>query len=132
PYFLLHFPVLGALKTVILVWLICRLFPDRIERSCRPQQNGERLSRREWALAVILGLSLLCYATDFWHGISPAWVSLAAGVACLLPQTGIVPVKDFTDQVHLTPLVYVAGFLGLGALISESGLGGWAAGLLLQ
>jgi len=28
PYLLLHFPVLGALKTVALVWLICRLFPE--------------------------------------------------------------------------------------------------------
>jgi di/tricarboxylate transporter len=59
-------------------------------------------------------------------------VSLAAGVACLLPQTGIVPAKDFSEQVHVTPLVYVAGFLGLGALTSESGLGGWAAGLILH
>jgi di/tricarboxylate transporter len=132
PYFLLHFPVLGALKTVVLVWLICRLFPDRVESVSRPEAIDGRLSGREWTLTVILGLSLLCYATDFWHGISPAWVSLAAGVACLLPQTGIVPAKDFSEQVHVTPLVYVAGFLGLGALISESGLGGWAAGLILH
>ncbi|WP_454872097.1 SLC13 family permease [Paraburkholderia xenovorans] len=132
PYFLLHFPVLGALKTVVLVWLICRLFPDRVESVSRPEAIDGRLSGREWTLAVILGLSLLCYATDFWHGLSPAWVSLAAGVACLLPQTGIVPAKDFSEQVHVTPLVYVAGFLGLGALISESGLGDWAAGLILR
>ena len=26
-YLLLHFPVLGLLKTVVLVWLVCRLFP---------------------------------------------------------------------------------------------------------
>ncbi|MBU9597647.1 anion permease [Burkholderia multivorans] len=132
PYFLLHFPVLGALKTAVLVWLICRLFPDRVASASRPEVEGERLSRREWTLTAILGLSLLCYATDFWHGVSPAWVSLAAGVACLLPQTGVVPVKDFTEQVHVTPLIYVAGFLGLGALISGSGLGSWAATLLLH
>ncbi|WP_438391684.1 SLC13 family permease [Caballeronia sp. DA-9] len=132
PYFLLHFPVLGALKTAVLIWLICRLFPDRVESVSRPKAVDEQLSRRESTLIFILGLSLLCYATDFWHGVSPAWVSLAAGVACLLPQTGIVPVKEFSEQVHVTPLVYVAGFLGLGALISESGLGSWSAGVLLH
>lgn len=132
PYLLLHFPVLGALKTVVIVWLVRRLFPDRIESVMGAPVDDESLSRREWALTVILGLSLLCYATDFWHGISPAWVSLAAGVACLLPQTGVVPVKDFTGQVHVTPLIYVAGFLGLGALISGSGLGSWAATWLLH
>ena len=132
PYFLLHFPILGALKTVVLVWLVCRLFPDRVEAVFRPPANGDSLSRREWTLTVILGLALLCYATDFWHGISPAWVSFAAGVACLLPQTGVVPVDDFTGRVHITPLIYVAGFLGLGALISGSGLGSWAATQLLR
>ncbi|MFP3245483.1 MAG: anion permease [Paraburkholderia sp.] len=71
PYFLLHFPVLGALKTVVLVWLIYRLFPDRVESVSRPEAIDGRLSGREWTLTVILGLSLLCYATDFWHGISP-------------------------------------------------------------
>ena len=132
PYLLLHFPVLGVLKTAVLVALVCRLFPDRVEPVSRSAVAEARLSRRERTLAVVLGLALLCYATDFWHGISPAWVSLAAGVACLLPQTGIVPAKDFSEQVHLTPLIYVAGFLGLGALIAGSGLGAWAAGLLLH
>jgi di/tricarboxylate transporter len=53
------------------------------------------------------------------------------GIACLLPQTRIMSVKEFADQVHITPLVYVAGFLGLGAVITESGLGARAANVLL-
>jgi len=131
PYFLLHFPVLGLLKSIVLIWLICRLFPDTVETNRASEEPKRDVSTREVALAAILGLSMLMYATDFWHGISPAWVSLAAGVACLLPQTRILDAKQFTEQVHLTPLIYVAGFLGLGALINESGLGHWAARGLL-
>lgn len=131
PYFLLHFPILGALKTAILIWLICRFFPDKVEVAKTQAADAGNLSAREIALLGVLALSLLSYATDFWHGISPAWVSLAAGVACLLPQTRILSVQDFTEKMHITPLVYVAGFLGLGAVIAQSGLGAWAAHLLL-
>jgi di/tricarboxylate transporter len=131
PYLLLHFPVLGALKSLLLIWLICRLYPDKIDSKPFPNDVPARLTAREIALGLVLMVSLVCYATDFWHGVSPAWVSLAAGIACLLPQTKILSVKEFTDQMQITPLVYVAGFLGLGALITESGLGAWAANALL-
>ncbi len=131
-YLLLHFPVLGALKAVLLVWLICRLYPDRIDFKPSSVEEPTRLSAREIALVGVLALSLVCYATDFWHGVSPAWVSLAAGVVCLLPQTKIVSTKDFAEQVQITPLLYVAGFLALGAVITASGLGQWAAQALIE
>jgi di/tricarboxylate transporter len=131
PYLFLHFPVLGALKSVLLIWLICRLYPDRIDARQERNQASSGLTSREITLSVVLALSLLCYATDFWHGVSPAWVSLCAGIVCLLPQTKIVSIKQFADQIHVTPLVYVAGFLGLGAVITESGLGARLANVLL-
>jgi di/tricarboxylate transporter len=131
PYLLLHFPVLGVLKSALLIWLICRLYPDHIEAQRAPEHASLRLTPREMVLCVVLCLSLLCYATDFLHGVSPAWVSLGAGVMCLLPQTKVVSVKEFTDQMHVTPLVYVAGFLGLGTVMTESGLGRQLANLLL-
>jgi len=131
PYLFLHFPVLGMLKSMLLIWLICRLYPDRVDAQRASGRTSRRLAPREITLCIVLGLSLLCYATDFWHGISPAWVSLGAGVACLLPQTKIVSAKAFTEQMHVTPLVYVAGFLGLGAVMTESGLGQRLATVLL-
>jgi di/tricarboxylate transporter len=81
---------------------------------------------------VVLAFSILGYATDFMHGVSPAWISLGAGIACLMPQTRIVSGKDFAEQMHLTPLIYVAGFLGLGGMIAESGLGRWIGDALLE
>lgn len=132
PYLWLHFPILGAVKTAVLIGLICKLFPDKVDAGAARAASARKLSPRETALLAVLALSLLCYVTDFYHGISPAWVSLGAGIACLLPQTRIMSIRDFSEQVHLTPLVYVAGFLGLGAVISQSGLGAWAAQMLLQ
>jgi len=132
PYLLLHFPLLGAVKTVLIIVLICWLYPDTIDKTALAERSVKPFSSSEKMLSAVLALSLLFYATDFWHGISPAWVSLAAGVACLLPQTRIMSTQEFNQGMHIAPLVYVAGFLGLGALITQSGLGQWAAHLLLD
>ena len=135
PYLLLHFPVLGVLKSLAIIALICKLFPDEVRvpeaQVKTANEVAKKLTPAEGRLGVLLLLSVLLYATDFLHGISPAWIALAAGVACLLPQTGILRVQDFTAQLQLTPLIYVAGFLGLGAVIAQSGLGAWVSHALL-
>ncbi|GAB3629076.1 sodium:sulfate symporter [Pandoraea terrae] len=123
PYLLLHFPILGALKAVLLVAVICRLFPQADALNVTPPQASNPLSPNERRLSGILLIALAFFATDGWHGISPAWVSVAAAIVCLLPATGIVPPKVFAEQMHITPLVYVAGFLGVGAVVAETGLG---------
>ena len=65
PYLLLHFPILGALKTVVLVWLICRLFPERGPLAPAPERTLGPMSPQERRLALIIGLSLVLFATDF-------------------------------------------------------------------
>jgi di/tricarboxylate transporter len=122
PYLLLHFPIVGVLYTAILVPVIVRLFPDR-PRPVSPGSDAAPMSSDERKLAWILGVALVAFALDFLHGISPAWVSLAAGLACLLPGIALISAKTFSERMNLAALVYVAGIIGAGALISESGLG---------
>lgn len=131
-YFLLHFPVLGLIKGALLIWLICRLFPDTAESQPATDSSPGRLSSGEGLLVFLLALMLSLFATDFWHGISPAWVCLGAGLICLLPQTGLVSSKELQQGLAIGPLFYVAGFLSLSAVIAQSGLGGWAGGALLD
>ncbi|CAG2153777.1 SLC13 family permease [Cupriavidus plantarum] len=131
-YLLLHFPVLGLLKTVILVWLVCKLFPETGPMPPQQAAHHAPMSRQERQLAVILALAVAGFATDAWHGISPAWISLAACIVCLLPGMGLVPSKALNEQVHLVPLLYVAGFLGLGAVVESTGLGTAISGALLH
>ena len=122
PYLLLHFPILGALKTLVLIWLVCRLFPDRHPLSNAAASEPGALSQPERRLAIVLGLSLMLFATDFIHGISPAWISLGTGIVCLLPGVGLVTSKDFSEELNVAALLYIAGILGLGALVATSGL----------
>jgi di/tricarboxylate transporter len=72
---------------------------------------------------VILGLSVAFYATDSIHGISPAWVTLGAGILCLLPPWGMLTPRMVSEKTNLFTLIYVAGILGLGAVVADSGLG---------
>jgi len=131
-YFLLHFPVLGLVKGAILIWLICRLFPDTATPQAAAEPGPGRLSSGEGRLVFLLALMLSLFATDFWHGVSPAWVCLGAGLICLLPQTGLVSSKELQQGLAIGPLFYVAGFPSLSAVIAQSGLGAGAGGALLD
>lgn len=134
PYLLLHFPILGALKTVALIWLVCRLFPEPGRLIVAGTREPAPMSRDEKVLSFLLLLSLLLFATDFIHGISPAWISLGIGLLCMLPPFTLVTPKIFSERINVSMLVYIGGILGLGAVVSATGLGqlvssalmGWA------
>lgn len=122
-YLLLHFPVLGLLKTSLLVFLVVKLFPENVVRPVVAIESAGRVTKREKALSIVLLSSLILFCTDALHHISPAWISLAAAIICLLPTTGIISAKELNERMHITPLIYVAGFLGLGAVMVETGVG---------
>jgi di/tricarboxylate transporter len=130
-YLLLHFPVLGVLKTLMLIEVSYRLFPEhgKLPRSLR--EPAAPMSADERAVAWILLLSLVLFMTDALHGISPAWVALAAGIVCLLPGIGVLQVKSLSEM-NLGMLVYMAGIFGVGAVIATTGLGVALSGALLR
>ena len=129
-YLWLHMPVTGLLKGVVLVALLCRLFPDRPDPAAGERERRP-LSAAERRLAAILVVTLGFWTTDFMHGISPAWVGLTAALVCLMPVSGLVPAAEFSRSVNFASLIYVAGVLGMAALVTHSGLGAvLSAGLL--
>ncbi len=120
-YFLLHFPVLGLLKAGAIILMIAVVFsdtPGQVEPEAQTKPDFE-----EKKLGIILMIALALWMTDFAHHVSPAWVALGVAVLVMLPGIGVVTTKAFTEKVNLTPMFYVAGVMGLGAMVSESGLG---------
>ena len=122
PYLLLHAPVLGLLKGAALVGCICLLFRAHPHPMIEAEPGG-RLSPAERRLAVLLGVTLLLWLTDSLHGISPAWIGLAAACVCLLPGVGFVSHEEFGTQVNFRTAIYVAAILGMAAMVTRSGLG---------
>lgn len=90
------------------------------------------MSRDERGLTLLLAAALLLWATDFIHHVSPAWVSMTAALVLLLPGIGLVGRKAFNEQINHGSMFYVAGIMGLGALVDKSGLGSRLAAAVLE
>jgi len=139
-YLLLHFPLLGLLKSVLVVGLVVRLFPDKVrphdtQASATPEAQGGDAPGDIGAqrrVAVILLATLALWMTDSLHGINPAWVGIATAVVLLLPRVGVVPPKSFNASVDFGMVLFVAAALGLGAVVNSSGLGELVGRVLKQ
>ncbi len=129
-YLLLHAPVLGVAKGALLTLCICGLFRAR-PQPVVAEAGQTPLSAAEWRLIALLGMTVLLWMTDSWHGIAPAWIGLAAACVCLLPRIGFLNGEQFAAGVNVRTCIYVAGILGLTALVSHSGLGDRLGGALL-
>ena len=121
-YLLLHFPVLGFLKAVVLTAVLFVMFGGKHEKvSTQATQAHRPMSAKEKRLAVVLCLALAVWATDSFHQINPAWVGLVVAVLCLWPTFGLMPPKAL-QNINLEPMIYVGGIISLGTLITHSGL----------
>ncbi len=128
-YLFAYFPILGLCKTALAGALIAFAFRDTIRTPLDVTSAAAEfhMTRQSWVVAIVLGCALLLWITDFWHGISPAWVALVAAIIFMFPGLDIVPLDQFGRLVNLRPLIYVGGILGLGGFIAATGLGIWIA-----
>ena len=121
-YLLVHFPVLGVLKTLLLIGLLLYLYRGARKNAVVERHVTGPLSATEQRLAAVLVCALALWATDSLHHISPAWIGMGAAAICLFPASGLLPPKAL-QSLNLEPLFYVAGIISLGTIVVHSGLG---------
>ena len=131
PWWLLHMPVVGIGKGMILAASILFLFRAQ-PQPVRHRDQLEPLSRSEWRLMGLLAITLLLWMTDSLHGLPAAWIGLAAACICLLPRIGFLSSDDFASGVNFRTCIYIAGILGVATVVVDSGLGRLIADLLLS
>lgn len=131
PYLLLHTPVLGILKGLILIGLICWLFPGQ-PHAPKDLTPPEPMRREEKRLAWLLAVVLTMWVTESWHGIGPAWTGLAAACITLLPRVGFINGDEFSSGVNIRTCIYVAGILGLAITVTQTGIGAAVGNALLH
>jgi len=121
-YLLLNFPVLGIGSLILYPLVIGLLFKDQPVKADAGELSGQ-WSLEEKKLLVILVVALALWITDTWHGVSPAWVAMGAALLCLSPKIGFLPPKSLGADIDLSPVLFLAGVIGLGAVATDSGLG---------
>ncbi|NQU61915.1 MAG: anion permease [Rhodospirillales bacterium] len=130
-YLLMNFPITGALKGIILVALICFFFGEKIPHPGSKGDAAPRLSTEGLRLAIIVGLTLTVWATDFIHGIAPGWVAIVTAIICLAPGLGVIGPSDFRKDTSFQTLFFVAAVLAVGNVAATSGAGALIADALL-
>jgi len=116
------FPVVGLVSLVIVPPLVWLMFRDRQTKSDGAEAPA-RLSPQGRNLAWILVVVLALWMSDFWHGIPAGWIAVGAAIACMLPGLGSITPATLFEKVNLGPWIYTAGIIGIGAVISATGLG---------
>lgn len=128
-YFLLHFPVMGALKTILLgsvLFVFCR--------DTAPELQGrvavEKKTPAQVRLMALLTVTVFLWLTESWHGLATAWISMLAAIVCLFPNSGMMQPKPLANM-NMAPFFYVAGIVSMGTVAYHSGLATDLAGQLL-
>ena len=121
-YFVATFPTIGFGKLVLIIatGMLLSSGAVRVRPSLEPMGPMHADERK---LTTILIATVALWATDAMHGINPAWIGLAAAIACLLPRFGMLSEKSFNHEISWAPLIHTAGIIGLGAVVAASGLG---------
>jgi di/tricarboxylate transporter len=122
PYLILHAPILGLVKGALITGFLVWMFPAQ-PRHIESIAPAEKMSAAEWRLSIIVLVTLALWVTDSLHGIQPAWVGLVAACICLLPGVGFLTSEEFAVGVNVRTCIYLAGILGLAAVVAWSGLG---------
>jgi di/tricarboxylate transporter len=71
----------------------------------------------------ILTSALILWFTDDIHGISPAWIGLAAAIICLVPRIGPARGTTISEGVNFSVWFMLAAFISMGAVMKHSGAG---------
>jgi di/tricarboxylate transporter len=127
-YLLLHFPILGVIKSILLVGLVLFIFPDKIvdsanNKDAQSDSAATLDNKQQRKVALLLVITLLFWVTDSIHGINSAWIGLTTAIILLLPKWGVVEPKAFNSSVDFGTVIFVSAALGLGALVNASGVG---------
>lgn len=129
-YLLRHYPVLGLLKALTLYAVLWFFYRGEEPTKSEEPPPGP-MSGAEKRLLGVLAVAISLWVTDGLHHVSPAWIGLAAAILCLLPQLKILPPKSLAST-NLEPTIYVAGVVGLGAVIDHAGVGQLVGGAVID
>jgi solute carrier family 13 (sodium-dependent dicarboxylate transporter), member 2/3/5 len=76
-------------------------------------------SQSEKKAALLLGVAILLWLTDFIHHISPSIVGMGVGLFALLPRVGILNIEDM-KRLNYLPVFFVAAAVSMGTVLEAT------------
>lgn len=121
-HLLLCAPVLGLAKAVTFLTLALVMFraPPPTPVATTDRSPMGRDAKR---LAVLLGMTVVLWATDSIHGLKPGWIAFGTGILCLLPPISLMRPRETLDMHRLNAVLSVPAALGLASVLTYSGAG---------
>lgn len=132
-YLVVNFPVLGLGKAMILVLVILRIFPAPAPLEAQSEALGpQKMTGKQRQLSILMLICLGFWVTDQIHHIPSAWIGLAGALYCLWPKSSLMGPNAINKDINYGSLFFVAGIMGLAAVITETGLGNLLVSLLSE
>jgi len=108
-------------------WLTLKLFPPETENLAGREQELALHFRTKtpWTplgikSALLCGLALALWLTDWLHHIPPSIVAFGVGLVAFLPFVEVLDEHDFR-RLNLLPFFFVAAALGMGEVLKVTG-----------
>lgn len=89
------------------------------------------MSAKEKRTLFWVGLAVLFWATDAFHGIHPGWIAALAAVGLALPRIGNVITPATWSSVPMGTLFFLIAAMGIGKVGEYTGMNTWVANLVL-
>lgn len=120
--------VWSHLAAEVALWL----FTDRTERRTplspvTAPQPAAGLTGPEIRILVILGIVVVGWCTDTWHGCDPALIALAGAIAATSPMIGAISLPAAVKTIPWALLLFLATTLVLGVALVDTGAAAWLA-----
>ena len=108
-------------------WFTLKAFPpeatslsDRSEQVKAHFGTTERWTPLSIKSALLCGLALLLWLTDWLHGLSPAVIAFAVGLFAMIPFVDVLNEKDFRS-INLLPFFFTAAAIGMSEVLEATG-----------
>jgi len=79
--------------------------------------------KHEWAVAAIVGGSVLAWVTQSWHGFDSTYVAMLGAVA--LFASGVLDVEDIQTGISWPLIIFLGGLYSLATILPAYHLDAW-------
>ena len=122
-YFLAQLPVNVVRLGVLIALLVSFAKSAPTTTAQRPEPSSAApLTGLQMRLLAVLSVAILFWASDSYHGISPAWIALGVAAIVLWPATGFLAKDSIKSSIDMSPAFFLAAIFGVSAVARHLGL----------